>query len=214
LGIEIFYLKQYNPDYPLALTQRLGSNAPEAISTLGDLEILQHKKIGLFCSVKCPGHLILKAYDLAQALRQDDITVISGFQSPVEQECLNVLLRGSQPIIICLARSMENMRLRSEYKEPLKNGRLLILSPFINKPIRPTAITTMYRNRIVASLADAVVIIHAEPNGRIEQLSHEISAWKKPLYSFESSANANLIEIGAKCLSLDSISEWIQAAKH
>ena len=204
MGIEISYLKQYNPDYPLALTQRLDSNAPEAISTLGNLEILQHKKIGLFCSVKCPGHLILKAYDLAQALRQDDITVISGFQSPVEQECLNVLLRGSQPIIICLARSMENMRLRSEYKEPLKNGRLLILSPFINKPLRPTTVITMYRNRIVASLADAVVIIYAEPNGRIEQLSHEISAWKKPLYTFESSANENLIAIGAKFLSMNS----------
>jgi len=206
LGIEISYLKQYNPDYPLALTQRLSSNAPEAISTLGNLEILQHKKIGLFCSIKCPGHLILKAYDLAQALRQNDITVISGFQSPVEQDCLNVLLRGSQPIIICLARSMESMRLRSEYKEPLKNGRLLILSPFMNKPIRPTTITTMYRNRIVASLSDAVVIIHAEPNGKIEKLSHEISAWQKPLYTFESSANVNLIEIGARFLSIDNLS--------
>lgn len=205
--MQISYLKQYNPDYPLALTERLGSNAPESISTLGNLEILQRKKIGLFCSVKCPGHLILKAYDLSQALRQDNVTVISGFQSPVEQECLNVLLRGSQPIIICLARIMENMRLKSEYKEPIEKGRLLILSPFINKLVRPTTTTTIYRNRIVASLADAIIIVHAEPNGRIEQLSQEISSWNKPLYTFESSANESLMAKGVKVLSLNDLSE-------
>ncbi|HGJ64417.1 TPA: hypothetical protein ENS27_03380 [bacterium] len=206
--MEISYLKQYNSNYPLALTQRLSSNAPESISAIGNLDILRNRKIGLFCSVKCPGHLILKAYDLAQALRQDNITVISGFQSPVERDCLNILLRGSQPIIICLARSMENMRLKSEYKKPLSDGCLLLLSPFINKPIRPTTATTIYRNRIVASLADSIVIIHAEPNGRIEQLSHEISAWQKPLYTFESSANDNLIGIGAKSLSIDKLSGY------
>ena len=88
MGIEISYLKQYNPDYPFALTQRLSSNAPEAISTLDNLEILRNKKIALFGSVKCPGHLILKAYDLAQALRQDNITV-----NPIASQTDNISQR-------------------------------------------------------------------------------------------------------------------------
>jgi len=33
--------------------------------------------------------------------------VISGFHTPAEKECLRILLRGAQPIIICPARSIE-----------------------------------------------------------------------------------------------------------
>ena len=55
-------------------------------------------------------------------LRVSDITVISGFHSPMERECLNILLRGKQSVIICPARSIEGMRIKSEYKKPLEEG--------------------------------------------------------------------------------------------
>ena len=51
------------------LRQCLGEDAPTLISALGNLDILQRKKLALFCSVKCPGSLILQTYDLARALR-------------------------------------------------------------------------------------------------------------------------------------------------
>ena len=47
----------------------------------------------IFCSVQCPGDLILKSYDLARALRAHPITLIGGFQSPIEKEFLELLLR-------------------------------------------------------------------------------------------------------------------------
>jgi len=53
------------------------------------------------------------------------VTVISGFHSLVEQECLAVLLRGPQPVIVCPARGLARMRLKREYKEPMVAGRLL-----------------------------------------------------------------------------------------
>ena len=39
------------------------------IWALGDVSILQRPLLGCFCSVKCPGELILRTYDLARALR-------------------------------------------------------------------------------------------------------------------------------------------------
>lgn len=45
-------------------------------------------------------------------LRDAGVTVIGEFHSPMEKECLNILLRGSQPIIVCPARSLENMRIK------------------------------------------------------------------------------------------------------
>ncbi|MEA3361075.1 MAG: DNA-binding protein, partial [Thermodesulfobacteriota bacterium] len=78
------------------------------------------------------------------------MTVISGFHSPMERESLTMLLRGAQPIIICPARSINKMRINKEYKKPLKDGRLLFLSPFDENQLRISAKRSYYRNLFVA----------------------------------------------------------------
>ncbi|HSB33480.1 MAG TPA: hypothetical protein VLG39_03400 [Nitrospirota bacterium] len=65
----------------------------------------------------------IKARDLPRKWRDDGVLVISGFHSPLEKECLNNLLRGRQPAIICAARNIEIMRIRAEFKAPLADGR-------------------------------------------------------------------------------------------
>lgn len=49
------------------------------------------------CSVRsnCLGDVILKTLDLMCELRDADAYVVSGFHSPMERECLNILLRGT-----------------------------------------------------------------------------------------------------------------------
>jgi hypothetical protein len=57
--------------------------------------------LGVFCSVKCPASLILKAYDVSRELAAQGLTVISGFQSPVEKEVLTVLLPCAVFLPLC-----------------------------------------------------------------------------------------------------------------
>jgi len=64
--------------------------------------------------------------------------VISGFHSPIEQECLRILLRGAQPIVICPARTLDAMRIPTECRAAFAAGRVLFLSPFSHKPKRVT----------------------------------------------------------------------------
>src|SRR2546425_258524 len=71
-------------NYPAPLRKHLDHHAPAQVSVLGNLDILQTKPVALFCSVKCPGNLILQTYDLAQKWRDQGVTVISGFHSPME----------------------------------------------------------------------------------------------------------------------------------
>ncbi len=190
-------IKQDDPRYPRSLVEHLGHAAPVELSAIGNLDILQQKTLALFCLVKCPGDLILKTYDLAQQLREAEVTVIGGFHSPMERECLTILLRGNQPLIICPARSMRNMRLPSTYKKPLGQGRLLLLSPFSEKERRHTAELASRRNRLVAALATAIFVSHAEPAGKTEALCHQVLQWGKPLYTHRSDLNANLLSMGA-----------------
>ena len=88
--------------------------------------------------------MILQTYDLAQNLKEASEPVIGGFHSPIERECLTILMRGTQPIIICPARSIVGMRVRAEYKQPLEEGRLLILSPFTERQRCTTVQTALY----------------------------------------------------------------------
>ena len=96
-------LQQGDPAYPPTLREYFSDRAPKTLTTAGNLDILQRQKLALFCSVKCPGNLILQTYDLARALRDAGIAVIGGFHSPMEKECLELLLRGRQPVVICPA---------------------------------------------------------------------------------------------------------------
>lgn len=140
--------------YPLRIRQRLRDDAPAELYALGNMDILKTPTLALLCSVRCPGSVILRTYDLAVALRERGITVVSGFHSPMEKECLRLLLRGSQPIIICPARGTGNLRLLREWQEPLASGRLLILSPFPDAQRRPTAAAASSRNQPLLALDD------------------------------------------------------------
>ncbi len=96
--------------YPSALMGVKEGNLFPRIWSIGSLDILGRQMLGLFCSVKCPGDLILRTYDLARALRDAGVPVISGFHSRIEEDCLDLLLRGNQPVVICPARGIQNMR--------------------------------------------------------------------------------------------------------
>jgi predicted Rossmann fold nucleotide-binding protein DprA/Smf involved in DNA uptake len=162
--------------YPSLLGRRLARTAPASLAALGNLDLLALPKTALFCSARCPGHVILRAYDQAAKWRDTGRCVISGFHSPVEAECLRILLRGSQPIIICPARSLPQ-RVPPDWKKPLAAGRLLILSAFTAVVSRISATLAARRNEFVATLADEVFIAHATAGGSIERLIPHLRAW-------------------------------------
>lgn len=72
-----------DPAYPTALKTCAVFKSPPALHAIGNLELLSQPAIALFCSVECPGDLVLKTYDLAQSLCDRGILVISGFHSPI-----------------------------------------------------------------------------------------------------------------------------------
>ena len=201
-------IKQNNPNYPSALKKHMGEDAPKALTTIGNIDILRHNSTALFCSQKCPGDLILKTYDLAQIFRQAGMTVIGGFHSPMERECLSILLRGTQPIIFCPARNINVMRIKREYKKPIEEGRLLFLSPFEENHRRISVKTSHYRNLFVAALSAVVFVAHAGHGSKTEAFCKEILSWQKPVYTFDSDYNKNLIEMGAQPVNMDNISGW------
>jgi predicted Rossmann fold nucleotide-binding protein DprA/Smf involved in DNA uptake len=184
----------------------LGERAPERIFLLGNAALLRSDSLALFCSIKCPGNVILKTYDLAKALRDADVAVIGGFHTPMEKECLALLLRGAQPIIICPARGLERIRPSAGVKNGIVAGRVLLVSMFGPRHRRATVELADQRNRLVAALAGMAFVAYAAPGGKTETLCREIIAMGKPLFTVDAPENANLLALGAKALAVDEVS--------
>ena len=165
--------------YPARLTQCLGADAPPILNALGNIDLLALPKTALFCSARCPGSVILPTYDQAAKWRDAGRCVISGFHSPVEKECLQILLRGDAPVILCPARSMLE-RLPAQWAIAVASGRMLILSAFATTATRVTAELAGRRNEFVAALADEVYIAHATVGGQLENLTRKIRGWAIP----------------------------------
>ena len=194
-------ITQTDTNYPKKLKDYLKTETPEIIWGLGNTGLLPRQNgdlWALFCSSKCPGEIILKTHDLAQEFKESSVPTISGYHSPVEQECLRVLLRGSQPILLCPARNIENMRLKSAWKDALAEERLLILSIFGSQHRRSTAVLANQRNAFVAALADKICIAHAAEDSKILEFAQMVMAWGKPVFTFDTQANDALFQLGAQ----------------
>jgi predicted Rossmann fold nucleotide-binding protein DprA/Smf involved in DNA uptake len=198
---EPYQIKHGEPAYPSSIAEYLADNAPKTITAIGNPDILQSKTLAIFCSNKCPGNIILKTYDVMRQIRERGITVISGFHSAMERECLNILLKGRQSVIICPARSIEGMRIKPEYRKPLEDGRLLILSPFSGKEKRISSDKAVRRNYFVAALATAIFIPYAAPGSKTKTFCQELLKWGKQVYTIDDAKNTHLMEEGIPTIS-------------
>lgn len=168
------------------------------MSILGDPTVLHHPLLALVSSIRCPGDAILRAYDLARELRDAGVPVVGGFHSPMEKECLALLLRGRQPLVICPARSLSGMRVPAAWRVSIADGRVLLVSPFDARHRRVTAALAERRNRLVTQLAAAILVLHAGPGSQTEALALLALAAGKPVFVAVPDRAVGLMEAGAR----------------
>jgi predicted Rossmann fold nucleotide-binding protein DprA/Smf involved in DNA uptake len=165
---------------------------------MGDVAIHRNRFLGLVCSVQCPGSAILKTFDAVRLLRDAGVPVIGGFHSPMERECLDLLLRGHQPVVLCPARGLTGLRLGRAARHALADGRLLILSPFGGNARRTTVARAVQRNGVVAALADVLLVPHAAPGGKTWTAVRAALGRHQPVLTFDTKGNAALLAAGAR----------------
>lgn len=167
----------------------------QELNSIGKFELNSVHWIAFFCSVRCPGDIILKSYDLAQKWRVKGQAVIGGFHSPVEKEVLKIMLRSTAQVCIVLARGLPK-RIPVEFKKPIDDGRLILVSHFDVKIKRATAESAMSRNSVIAALAEKIFVAYAVPGGKTETLCRSISNLNKPCLTFSSPYTDHLLGMG------------------
>lgn len=142
------------------------------IDCIGNKVLLDLPMLAIFASVKCPANSILKAHDYAKEIRNGEMGIISGFHAPTEKEVLEVLLKGTCPIIVVLGRRLEGAGIPVVWRAGIEKGRMLVISPFKEYQKYVTKEISLKRN----DLAVRVLIVHASEGG---SLQGQVEKWKK-----------------------------------
>ncbi len=141
------------------------------IDSFGNKELLQLKKTAFLASGTIALDMVLKCYDWATEKHKG--CVISGYNSKLEQDVLHFLLRAKTPVIMVLARRMYR-QLPEELKEPLEQGRLLIIST--SNAVRQSKATALARNRYICEIADNIFFVGVTQSSSLFPLSIEFKS--------------------------------------
>ena len=146
----------------------------------GNPEIFNLQKTAFLCSRKIPAAAVLKIYDWAGQMREQNACVMSGFHTTMECDVWKILLAGNSPLVWVCARGVPK-KTSITCRRALDGGQLLIVSPFAEKN-RPTKKTAHLRNLFILQRAEKTVIGHAAPNGKLSAALAEMPPKNPPLY--------------------------------
>ena len=138
------------------------------IEFLGNCELLHLPKTAFLASSTIPVDMVLPCYDWAMGMRNEGRCVISGFNSRLEKDVLNFLIKGEQPIIMVRSCKMWK-HVPQDIKPFIDEGRLLVIST--SNELRLNKRNALVRNRYICELADEILFVGAIPTSSLYPLS-------------------------------------------
>ena len=144
-------------------------------------ENISFPRTAFLCSRDYPAKAVLPILDWAKAARDNEECVMSGFHSRLERDVLDILLKGTQPIILAAARGLPK-RYPAAVKKAIDDGQLLVTSPFPASVSRITADTSRHRNAFMLSVATRIVIGHMKQTGIVAEALHSVAPSKEIIH--------------------------------
>ncbi len=120
------------------------------MDTLGNTSLLSQSTHGFLCSRCTKSSAILPCLDWASSMAHGNTPVMSTFHSEMENAVLDILLRGTCPIILVLGRCIYK-DIPDKLKNALDTNRLLIVS--ISNQQRITKASALRCNEYICNTA-------------------------------------------------------------
>jgi len=139
------------------------------LQMIGNVSLLDlPDKVAFLASRRVAPQDVMRCYDWATEARDKGQCIMSGFHSALEKDVLRFLLRGKAPIILVLARRLWR-KIPEELRDPINEGRLLIVSPV--SAARASASTATARNRWILAHAKSVFFGSLDPHGTLAKIA-------------------------------------------
>jgi len=207
------------PQYPGRLVERLGDRAPMGLFIAGSSELVGSvdsghlPSVALAVSVHCPASVVEITLALVWELTTARVVFVGGFHSPIERRCLDAIIVAGGKAVVCLARTLTDLRIARIWQLPLKEDKLVLVSISAPAQKRATRESVRVRNQCVLGLTDSLLIPHATPGGKAEALCREGIEAGKPVWAVDCPTSRNLLALGAKPVILGMATQILDPAR-
>lgn len=138
---------------------------------LGNMDLLALRKVGFLALRKVNPTSVIPTINWANKVSHDpNIAIISGFQSTLEREVLDIAFKGTCGIIYVLNRSLYR-QMPLNLRPAFDSNRILFISLTSEKITRPSAANATIRNHYITDIADSLVFASVDETSSLHQLT-------------------------------------------
>ena len=137
---------------------------------LGNMDLLTLRKVGFLASRKVNPTSVIPTINWANEVSHDpNVAIVSGFQSTLEREVLDIALKGTCGIIYVLNRSIYR-QIPPNLRPAFDSNRILFISLTSEKTTRPSTANANIRNHHITDIADTLVFVSVSESSSLCQL--------------------------------------------
>lgn len=172
---DIWVVSRADADYPRRIKSRLREESPPIIYGCGDKSLLDTGGLAVVGSRQMDDALIDDAMAIARLTAQSGKTLVSGGAKGIDQITMHGAFSAGGLVSAVLADSLEKTAAGREYKKLLRDGQLVLISPYDPNATFNASLATR-RNKLIYALADAALVLSASFRkggtwaGAVEQL--------------------------------------------
>jgi DNA processing protein len=164
-----------DPEYPARLRERLKGAAPPVIYGRGERAILGPLALAVVGSRDPDDGVLEQTSAIGRLTVEAGIVLVSGGARGVDEAGKQGALEAGGMVVCVLSDSLEKRALQRDNRQYLKDGRLLLISPY--DPLAGFNVGhAMQRNKAIYALSDAALVMNSDYNrggtwtGAVEQL--------------------------------------------
>jgi predicted Rossmann fold nucleotide-binding protein DprA/Smf involved in DNA uptake len=171
----IWVISRADAKYPRRLKARLKEDAPPLLYGCGDIALLEKGGLAVVGSRHVDDELVGFAEGVGRLSAAAHRNIVSGGAKGIDRAAMHGALVAGGDVAGVMADSLERAALARENREPLMEGRLVLVSPY--DPAAGFNVGhAMQRNKIIYALADTALVVTSDFEkggtwaGAIEQL--------------------------------------------
>jgi DNA processing protein len=171
----IWVISRADAKYPRRFKAKLKEDAPPLLYGCGDIALLEKGGLAVVGSRHVDDELISFTENVGRLSAEAHRSTVSGGAKGIDRAAMHGALMAGGEVVGVLADSLEKAALAHDNREPLMDGRLVLISPY--DPAAGFNVGhAMQRNKLIYALADAALVVTSDFEkggtwaGAIEQL--------------------------------------------